>query len=183
MDFFSRNQPLPFCRASGSVPNGVSGLPDPLQRQTQFPGSASRKPFRRRQHICLVRKLRRSARESVDSNRNTKLNPLHGSITGFSTAYQFRSRPSLPEKVSGIQFDAQPLFPRLVHTGDRFCITPRGSAMRTVPFSQRGWHLTIVSAACLAVFLVPIFWMISTALKPISEIFANPPRLVPKEID
>jgi ABC-type glycerol-3-phosphate transport system permease component len=55
--------------------------------------------------------------------------------------------------------------------------------MRTVPFSQRGWHLTIVSAACLAVFLVPIFWMISTALKPISEIFANPPRLVPKEID
>jgi multiple sugar transport system permease protein len=51
------------------------------------------------------------------------------------------------------------------------------------PFFQRGWHLTIVSAICLGVFLVPIFWMISTALKPLSEINAYPPRMLPEDID
>jgi multiple sugar transport system permease protein len=50
-------------------------------------------------------------------------------------------------------------------------------------FVQRGWHLTIVSAICLGVFLVPIFWMISTALKPLSEINAYPPKVLPEEID
>jgi multiple sugar transport system permease protein len=51
------------------------------------------------------------------------------------------------------------------------------------PFFQRGWHLTSLSAVCLIFFLVPLFWMISTALKPLSEIFAYPPRLVPENID
>jgi multiple sugar transport system permease protein len=51
------------------------------------------------------------------------------------------------------------------------------------PFFQRGWHLTALSAVCLIFFLVPLFWMISTALKPLSEIFAYPPRLVPENID
>jgi multiple sugar transport system permease protein len=43
--------------------------------------------------------------------------------------------------------------------------------------------LTSLSAVCLIFFLVPLFWMISTALKPLSEIFAYPPRLVPENID
>jgi multiple sugar transport system permease protein len=53
--------------------------------------------------------------------------------------------------------------------------------MKTV--FQRGWHLTLISAACLTFFLVPIFWMISTALKPLAEISAYPPRLLPETID
>ncbi len=55
--------------------------------------------------------------------------------------------------------------------------------MKRSPFFQRGWHLTIVSAICLGFFLIPIFWMISTALKPLSEIFASPPRILPENID
>ena len=55
--------------------------------------------------------------------------------------------------------------------------------MKRDSFFKRGWHLTIVSAICLGFFLVPIFWMISTALKPLSEIFAYPPRILPESID
>jgi multiple sugar transport system permease protein len=45
------------------------------------------------------------------------------------------------------------------------------------------WHYTFVSAFCLAVFLVPVFWMVSTAFKPVSEIYAYPPKLISGQPD
>ncbi|HEY0790856.1 MAG TPA: carbohydrate ABC transporter permease [Chthoniobacterales bacterium] len=55
--------------------------------------------------------------------------------------------------------------------------------MRKGLFFRRGWHLTLLSAGLLFLFLVPLFWMVSTALKPTSDIYADPPKLIPLQPD
>lgn len=47
----------------------------------------------------------------------------------------------------------------------------------------KSWVFTLVSVLMLAVFLFPIYWMITTAVKPTTEIFANPPRFIPTSLD
>ena len=50
--------------------------------------------------------------------------------------------------------------------------------MKDVGFFRRGWHLTLLSAVLLLAFLVPLLWMVSTALKSTSEIYSYPPKLI-----
>ena len=50
--------------------------------------------------------------------------------------------------------------------------------MKTFSFFRRGWHLTLLSALLLFVFLIPLLWMVSTALKSTSEIYSYPPKLI-----
>lgn len=50
-------------------------------------------------------------------------------------------------------------------------------------FPARSWMFSAVSLVMLAVFLFPIYWMIATAVKPSTEIFANPPRIIPTSVD
>lgn len=42
---------------------------------------------------------------------------------------------------------------------------------------------TVLSVLMLAVFLFPIYWMVATSVKPVSEIFSNPPQLIPLSPD
>jgi multiple sugar transport system permease protein len=48
---------------------------------------------------------------------------------------------------------------------------------------RKGYGLTLLSLLLLGVFLFPIYWMILTALRPATEIFAYPPRFFPDIID
>ena len=41
-------------------------------------------------------------------------------------------------------------------------------------------HVTLIVFACLMVF--PFFWMVSTALKPQSQVYARPPVLIPRPL-
>jgi multiple sugar transport system permease protein len=41
------------------------------------------------------------------------------------------------------------------------------------------WRWTLVGLAVTAVYLVPVYWMVATSVKPLSEIFASPPTLLP----
>lgn len=50
--------------------------------------------------------------------------------------------------------------------------------MKNVGFFRHQWHLTLLSALLLFVFLIPLLWMVSTALKSNSEIFSYPPKLI-----
>lgn len=50
-------------------------------------------------------------------------------------------------------------------------------------FWRRGWALSILSVLMLAVFLFPIYWMMATAVKPTTQIFAYPPQIVPTDLD
>ena len=54
--------------------------------------------------------------------------------------------------------------------------TNRVDRTRPAPLSQ------ILLTVVLIIFLIPFIWMISTALKPASEVFASPPRLVGSEL-
>jgi multiple sugar transport system permease protein len=48
---------------------------------------------------------------------------------------------------------------------------------------RKGYGLTLLSLLLLGVFLFPIYWMILTALRPTTEIFAYPPRFFPDIVD
>lgn len=48
---------------------------------------------------------------------------------------------------------------------------------------RSGWPAAALSLLLLAVFLFPIYWMVATAVKPESEIFAYPPRFFPSSVD
>ncbi len=47
----------------------------------------------------------------------------------------------------------------------------------------RGYGLTLIGAVLVVVYLFPVFWMVSTSLKPDSDIFATPPKILPNPID
>lgn len=49
--------------------------------------------------------------------------------------------------------------------------------------TARRWLPTVVSVVLLAVYLFPIYWMMATAVKPQTEIFAYPPLIVPGAFD
>lgn len=55
--------------------------------------------------------------------------------------------------------------------------------MTTSSVSKTSWIYTVVSLLMVCVFLFPIYWMIATAVKPATEIFANPPKLIPTSVD
>jgi multiple sugar transport system permease protein len=48
---------------------------------------------------------------------------------------------------------------------------------------SRNYILTVFSLFLLALFLFPIYWMIMTAIKPQSDIFAYPPQFFPQRAD
>lgn len=48
---------------------------------------------------------------------------------------------------------------------------------------RRGYGLTILSVLMLAIFLFPIYWMVLTALRPATAIFAYPPHFFPDVIN
>jgi multiple sugar transport system permease protein len=48
---------------------------------------------------------------------------------------------------------------------------------------KQGWLLSVLSALMLALFLFPIYWMVLTAFRPGSEIFAYPPKFWLDTID
>jgi multiple sugar transport system permease protein len=48
---------------------------------------------------------------------------------------------------------------------------------------RRGWWLTALGWLMLAVFLFPLYWMVLTALRPGSAIFAYPPEFLPRVLD
>src|SRR4030088_3468277 len=50
-------------------------------------------------------------------------------------------------------------------------------------FFRRGWHWTLVSILLLAIFLFPIYWLVTTAVKPAADLFSVPPKLIPDSID
>lgn len=49
--------------------------------------------------------------------------------------------------------------------------------------TPKQWALSLVGLLMLAVFLFPIYWMILTSVKPATQIFANPPRILPTTLD
>ncbi|QIN81954.1 ABC transporter permease subunit [Rubrobacter tropicus] len=55
--------------------------------------------------------------------------------------------------------------------------------MTTRTVSKASWIYTVVSLLMVCVFLFPIYWMVATAVKPATEIFANPPKLIPTNVD
>lgn len=52
-----------------------------------------------------------------------------------------------------------------------------------MPSASRNYFLTLLSLLLLGLFLFPIYWMVVTALKPQSAIFAYPPQFFPKHAD
>jgi len=64
--------------------------------------------------------------------------------------------------------------------------TPSGSAPRRMSrdrVSVRGWIVGIVIVAVvMAIFLLPLIWVLSTSFKPAAEITAFPPALFPKSV-
>lgn len=55
--------------------------------------------------------------------------------------------------------------------------------MTSRSFSRRSYFLTLLSILLLGLFLFPIYWMMTTALKPQSDIFAYPPQFFPQRAD
>jgi multiple sugar transport system permease protein len=53
----------------------------------------------------------------------------------------------------------------------------------TKGFWTQRWHLTLLSILFLGFFLFPVYWLVTTALRPSSEIFAITPKLIPDSID
>lgn len=49
--------------------------------------------------------------------------------------------------------------------------------------TSRNYFLTLISILLLGLFLFPIYWMMTTAIKPQSDIFAYPPQLFPARAD
>ena len=45
----------------------------------------------------------------------------------------------------------------------------------------RGWDKTAVGVMGVAVYLFPIYWMVTSGLKSSAEIFATPPTLFPQQ--
>ena len=45
--------------------------------------------------------------------------------------------------------------------------------------TRRPWRWTLVGLVVTVVYLVPVYWMVATSVKPLSDIFASPPTLLP----
>ena len=63
---------------------------------------------------------------------------------------------------------------------------PRSSPNRENPvlgLYRRGYAMTALSVVMLAVFLFPIYWMLLTAIRPGTELFAYPPQFLPNPAD
>ena len=59
-------------------------------------------------------------------------------------------------------------------------LTPRRGRNPQGRRISRGTAFVLLSAAAVFLFLLPIIWIFTTALKPTSEIFAIPPQLLPQ---
>jgi multiple sugar transport system permease protein len=55
---------------------------------------------------------------------------------------------------------------------------PRRGVIRTL--HRRGWALTALGVIGIAVYLFPIYWMLTSGLKDSAEIFASPPTIIPR---
>lgn len=49
-------------------------------------------------------------------------------------------------------------------------------------YSAKQYMLLLVAIVFTIVFLFPIYWMITTSIKPIQDIFATPPMIIPESI-
>lgn len=48
---------------------------------------------------------------------------------------------------------------------------------------RQQWHLTIIGILLVAVFLFPLYWLVSTSLKTPDQLFTNPPTWIPAPVD
>ncbi|GAB7057057.1 MULTISPECIES: carbohydrate ABC transporter permease [unclassified Paenibacillus] len=49
-------------------------------------------------------------------------------------------------------------------------------------YRKQEYALTVIGATATLLFLFPVYWMIITSLKPMGELFANPPHMFPHEL-
>src|SRR5690606_7568425 len=54
----------------------------------------------------------------------------------------------------------------------------RGGAVMA-PTWRTSWGKTILASAIVAVYLFPVYWMVTTSLKSPADVFASPPQLIP----
>jgi multiple sugar transport system permease protein len=54
---------------------------------------------------------------------------------------------------------------------------------RTKGERRGGYVWTLIGIALVAVYLFPVFWMVSTSLKADADIYASPPRLIPVPLE
>lgn len=47
------------------------------------------------------------------------------------------------------------------------------------PTWRTSWGKTILASAIVAVYLFPVYWMVTTSLKSPADVFASPPQLIP----
>ncbi len=50
---------------------------------------------------------------------------------------------------------------------------------RLLPFLRHSYAKTLVAVIFVAIYLFPVYWMVSTSIKSASDIFATPPKLFP----
>ena len=55
------------------------------------------------------------------------------------------------------------------------------SGVRRKGWLPRGWDNTTIGAMGVAIYLFPIYWMVTSGLKTSAEIFATPPTLFPQQ--
>jgi multiple sugar transport system permease protein len=44
---------------------------------------------------------------------------------------------------------------------------------------RKAWRKTILASAIVAIYLFPVYWMVTTSLKTPGDVFASPPQLIP----
>jgi multiple sugar transport system permease protein len=60
----------------------------------------------------------------------------------------------------------------------------RSARSRTISRRSRPkWHLTVVGIVLVGLFIFPLYWMISTSLKPPDQLFTQPPTWIPTQFD
>jgi multiple sugar transport system permease protein len=61
---------------------------------------------------------------------------------------------------------------------------PKGGASIMGRFSkvESRYGATIMAVISTTLFLFPVYWMVTTSIKPMSSILATPPELIPKEV-
>lgn len=49
--------------------------------------------------------------------------------------------------------------------------------------ARRKWGMTAIGIVLVAIFIFPLYWMVTTSVKPAGELFTNPPTWFPTKID
>ncbi len=68
-------------------------------------------------------------------------------------------------------------------TSARPALTAQARARRPAQRSRRTWHLTVIGIVLVAIYIFPLYWMVTTSLKTEDQLFTNPPTWIPTRID